>query len=160
MPIGKNALKRVSNNGYSNVTATAPDMENSEIVEVQAPVTEVKPEPKKVGRPAKKAEEETAPKRKPGRPAKKAEEKTEPKKVGRPPKKVAEETAPKRKPGRPPKSPEEKAASAKAAPKKNNTPKVNKPKVEAPEIKTVEETSHPDGFVKISCGMDMPAYLL
>ena len=127
MPIGKNALKRVSNNGYSNVTATAPDMENSEIVEVQAPVTEVKPEPKKVGRPAKKAEEETAPKRKPGRP---------------------------------PKSPEEKAASAKAAPKKNNTPKVNKPKVEAPEIKTVEETSHPDGFVKISCGMDMPAYLL
>ena len=143
MPIGKNALKRVSNNGYSGVNTSAPDMENSEIVEVQAPVTEVKPEPKKVGRPAKKAEE-----------------KSEPKKVGRPPKKAEEETAPKRKPGRPPKSPEEKAASAKAAPKKNNTPKVNKPKVEAPEIKTVEETSHPDGFVKISCGMDMPAYLL
>lgn len=32
MPIGKNALKRVTNNGYSNVKATAPDMQNSEIV--------------------------------------------------------------------------------------------------------------------------------
>ena len=28
MPIGKNALKRVTNNGYSNVTTSAPDMEN------------------------------------------------------------------------------------------------------------------------------------
>ena len=29
MPIGKNAIKRVSNNGYSNVKTVAPDMENS-----------------------------------------------------------------------------------------------------------------------------------
>ena len=29
MPIGKNAIKRVANNGYSNVKTTAPDMENS-----------------------------------------------------------------------------------------------------------------------------------
>jgi len=29
MPIGKNAIKRVTNNGYSNVKTTAPDMENS-----------------------------------------------------------------------------------------------------------------------------------
>ena len=31
MPIGKNSLKRVSNNGYSKVASSAPDMENSEI---------------------------------------------------------------------------------------------------------------------------------
>ena len=38
MPIGKNALKRV-NNGYSSVTTSAPDMENSEIAkEVKANV--------------------------------------------------------------------------------------------------------------------------
>lgn len=29
MPIGKNALKRVTNNGYSKVVTEAPDMENS-----------------------------------------------------------------------------------------------------------------------------------
>ncbi len=32
MPIGKNSIKRVANNGYSNVKTAAPDMENSEIV--------------------------------------------------------------------------------------------------------------------------------
>ncbi len=39
MPIGKNAIKRVANNGYSNVNTSAPDMENS--------VIEAKEEPKK-----------------------------------------------------------------------------------------------------------------
>ena len=29
MPIGKNAIKRVENNGYSKVKSEAPDMENS-----------------------------------------------------------------------------------------------------------------------------------
>ena len=45
MPIGKNALKRVENNGYSNVKSTAPDMENSVVVE-EVPV-EKKPVAKK-----------------------------------------------------------------------------------------------------------------
>ena len=31
MPIGKNSLKRVTNNGYSKVQTSSPDMENSEI---------------------------------------------------------------------------------------------------------------------------------
>ena len=31
MPIGKNAINRVKNNGYSNVETSAPDMENSVI---------------------------------------------------------------------------------------------------------------------------------
>ena len=33
MPIGKNAIKRVVNNGYSNVKTEAPDMENSTIAQ-------------------------------------------------------------------------------------------------------------------------------
>ena len=33
MPIGKNSIKRVTNNGYSKVASTAPDMENSVIEE-------------------------------------------------------------------------------------------------------------------------------
>lgn len=32
MPIGKNAVKRVENNGYSKVQSTAPDMENSHVI--------------------------------------------------------------------------------------------------------------------------------
>lgn len=40
MPVGKNALKRVTNNGYSKVAASAPDMENSEIVAKEEPKTE------------------------------------------------------------------------------------------------------------------------
>ena len=31
MPIGKNAINRVKNNGYSKVETSAPDMENSVI---------------------------------------------------------------------------------------------------------------------------------
>lgn len=44
MPIGKNALKRVTNNGYSKVAVSAPDMEHSEIVEniTEAPKKELK----------------------------------------------------------------------------------------------------------------------
>ena len=32
MPIGKNAINRVKNNGYSNVKTSAPDMENSHVI--------------------------------------------------------------------------------------------------------------------------------
>ncbi len=32
MPIGKNAIKRVENNGYSKVQTSAPDMENSNVI--------------------------------------------------------------------------------------------------------------------------------
>ena len=32
MPIGKNAIKRVENNGYSKVKTDAPDMENSHVI--------------------------------------------------------------------------------------------------------------------------------
>ena len=39
MPIGKNAIKRVENNGYSKVKTSAPDMENSHVI--AAPSKEV-----------------------------------------------------------------------------------------------------------------------
>lgn len=42
MPIGKNAIKRISNNGYSNVKTSAPDMENSEVSAEKIAVVEKK----------------------------------------------------------------------------------------------------------------------
>ena len=52
MPVGKNSLKRVTNNGYSKVTTAAPDMDNSVVVTPEEPkeeikVIEVKAAPKK-----------------------------------------------------------------------------------------------------------------
>ena len=37
MPIGKNSIKRVKNNGYSAVQTSAPDMENSTVIASPAP---------------------------------------------------------------------------------------------------------------------------
>ena len=56
MPIGENAIKRVKNNGYSQVQTSCPDMENSVIEEVKekAPVAEVSA-PKKQPAPQKQA---------------------------------------------------------------------------------------------------------
>ena len=52
MPVGKNSLKRVTNNGYSKVATTAPDMDNSVVVtpeetKEEIKVVEVKAAPKK-----------------------------------------------------------------------------------------------------------------
>ena len=55
MPIGKNAIKRVTNNGYLGVKSEAPDMENSVSVEKA-------PEKKEVAKPAPKAQAKSAPK--------------------------------------------------------------------------------------------------
>lgn len=59
MPVGKNALKRVTNNGYSKVAASAPDMENSEIV-----VRELKEEPVKISSVKVSPKSNTAPREK------------------------------------------------------------------------------------------------
>ena len=63
MPIGKNAIKRVKNNGYSNVETSAPDMENSVIANPDEQVVEVmvKPVEEKT---AKKATAKKAPAKK------------------------------------------------------------------------------------------------
>lgn len=70
MPIGKNAIKRVSNGGYSNVQTTAPDMENSVVAEEKvqeapkveeiAPVVEASPVVEKA---PKKTTKKAAPKK-------------------------------------------------------------------------------------------------
>lgn len=62
MPIGKNAIKRVSNSGYSNVQTSAPDMENSTIAKAEeAPkVEEPKIEAPKAEATAKEAPKKTA----------------------------------------------------------------------------------------------------
>ena len=55
MPVGKNSIKRVSNNGYSQVNTSAPDMENSTVIanispEVFEMVAPKKTAPKKSAR--------------------------------------------------------------------------------------------------------------
>ena len=60
MPIGKNSLKRVTNNGYSAVKTAAPDMENSTVVTEPTPVAETKPTTPNAEKPA--AKKATAPK--------------------------------------------------------------------------------------------------
>ncbi len=37
MPVGKNSIKRVTNNGYSKVASKAPDMENSTVIANPSP---------------------------------------------------------------------------------------------------------------------------
>ncbi|MDY3846219.1 MAG: hypothetical protein SOZ62_04855 [Eubacteriales bacterium] len=39
MPVGKNSIRRVANNGYSKVKTEAPDMENSKIVTIKKSTT-------------------------------------------------------------------------------------------------------------------------
>ena len=60
MPIGKNAIKRVENNGYSNVKTTAPDMVNSTVIGATAPEV-IKMVEKSVETQAPKKEAEVAP---------------------------------------------------------------------------------------------------
>lgn len=57
MPIGKNAIKRITNNGYSNVQASAPDMENS-VVEEKIKIVEKKTAEEKIA--VKKATPKTS----------------------------------------------------------------------------------------------------
>ena len=80
MPIGKNAIKRVENNGYSKVKTTAPDMENSNVI--------AKPDEQVVEKliaPVEKATEKKTAAKKPAAkkaPAKKTATKTAPAKDG------------------------------------------------------------------------------
>ena len=102
MPIGKNALKRVENNGYSKVKSTAPDMENSEVVEkVEAPVKAEEKAVKSAPAPKKTTAKKPAAKKAPAKkPAVKVEAKAEEKPAEKAPvakKPAAKKTAPKAK---------------------------------------------------------------
>jgi topoisomerase IA-like protein len=84
MPIGKNAIKRVENNGYSNVKTEAPDMVNSTVIGatseqvmnmVESQVENKVEEPKKEEVKKPSAKKTTAKKTVAKKPAKKSEEK-------------------------------------------------------------------------------------
>ncbi|MBR2965247.1 MAG: hypothetical protein IKC34_01710 [Clostridia bacterium] len=155
MPIGKNAIKRVSNNGYSNVKSTAPDMENS-VVEPVKPAAKKSTATKKTPTaksatvkktPAKTAETKKAPAK--AAEAKKAPAKSEAKKA---PTKAAE--APKKTP--------EKAAP-KASPKKTAPKKSMETEPELRPVRTLEKVTEKseareNGYVNL--GRELPVYLL
>ncbi len=63
MPVGKNSIKRVTNNGYSKVTSKAPDMENSTVIANPSPeVAKVMiPSSEKIASKKKAAKKNTAP---------------------------------------------------------------------------------------------------
>ena len=61
MPIGKSAIKRVADNGYSKVTSTAPDMENSTVIAKLDPQVEEKMLPKTEASAVKKPAAKKAP---------------------------------------------------------------------------------------------------
>ena len=60
MPIGKSAINRITNNGYSNTKTTAPDMENSTVLTNPSPevIEKMIPSAKKTAAP--KAEKKIA----------------------------------------------------------------------------------------------------
>ena len=77
MPIGKNALKRVTNNGYSNVAVSAPDMEHSTVEEVKEEPKKVAKAPKAAPKSATKSAPDKSSEKKPASPKVKPEEKAD-----------------------------------------------------------------------------------
>lgn len=133
MPIGKNAIKRVSNNGYSSVKSTAPDMENSVINEKKAEAPN-----------AEAAEKKTAPANKTSPKAGSAKEKAAPKAE------ASKAAAPK-------KAPAKKAAPKKSMEKEPTLFPVNTAKTVA--FKKEEKGARTgDGYINL--GGELPYYLL
>lgn len=134
MPIGKNSLKRVANNGYSNVKTEAPDMENSSVIANPAPqvVEMLEKEIAQV-----KAEKKTAAKKPAAKkPCAKAE--------------AAVSTA--KKSGAKAEKPTTKKSSAKA---EKPTAKAAEKTKSSPEKETAK-----DGFAYVNLGGELPYYLL
>lgn len=95
MPIGKNAIKRISNDGYSNVKTSAPDMENSTVDTEQEKINKEKKVEASVETPKKDAEKKTAPKKSATtKKSTKAEPKAEPKSDAKAAPKKSMETEP------------------------------------------------------------------
>lgn len=132
MPIGKNSLKRVTNNGYSNVKTEAPDMENSTVT-VEKPAQTEAPKAKKSSVTKKTAQTTKA----------------EPKKAEAPKSEPKKETA-------------KKAPAKKSAPKKSmesepdfSPVKTAQKVIEKP---ATEQKRQGDGYVNL--GGELPYYLL
>lgn len=138
MPIGKNAIKRVANNGYSSVKSTAPDMENSVINEKKAEAPKVEA-----------AEKKTAPANKTSPKAGSAKEKAA-SKAEAPKAEASKAEAPK-------KAPAKKAAPKKSMEKEPTLSPVNTAKTVA--FKKEEKGARTgDGYINL--GGELPYYLL
>ena len=151
MPIGKNAIKRVSNNGYSNVKTEAPDMENSAVAKPEKPAEKKSTTSKKA--PAKKpTEAKSAPKKAD------ATKKTAPKKTAETAKKT--ESATKKTAT---KATAEKKSAPKASPKKTAPKKSMESEPELRPVRTLEkitEKSEEREVGYVNFGRELPIYLL
>lgn len=138
MPIGKNAIKRVANNGYSNVKSSSPDMENS-VVEQEAEQ-------------AMSVAERTAPEKKPvPKKTPKAEApNVKEKKLDAPKVEEKKADAPK------------KAPTKKAAPKKSleSEPALSPVNTAKTVVGKKEEASKRTGDGYVNLGGELPYYLL
>ena len=143
MPIGKNSLKRVANNGYSNVKTEAPDMENSSVIANPAPqvVEMLEKEIAQV-----KAEKKTAAKKPAAKkPCAKAEATVS----------TAKKSSAKAE------KPTAKAEAAVSTAKKSGA-KAEKPTAKAAEKTNIspEKETAKDGFAYVNLGGELPYYLL
>ena len=137
MPIGKNAIKRVENNGYSKVKTSAPDMENSHVI--AAPDKQVV---EKLVAPVEKATaaKTAAKKATATKPAAKTAAKSSAKPAAKAPAKETEKTPVK--------------ATKKSA---TGSSSVKKTTVQKTVTKPVEKKN---GFARVELGSSMPYYLL
>jgi hypothetical protein len=141
MPIGKNAIKRVENNGYSKVKTSAPDMENSHVIaSPDKQVVEKLIAPVEKATAEKAAAKKACAAKKPATTAKKTAVKAATKPAAEAP---VKETA------KAPVKTTKKAATGSSSAKKATTQKTaNKP------------AESKDGFVRVELGKGMPYYLL
>lgn len=137
MPIGKNAIKRVENNGYSKVKTSAPDMENSHVI--AAPDKQVV---EKLVAPVEKATaaKTAAKKATATKPAAKTAAKSSAKPAAKAPAKETTKT--------PVKATKKSAAGSSS---------VKKTTVQKTTTKPVEKKN---GFARVELGSSMPYYLL
>ena len=146
MPLGRDSIKRVKNNGYTRISTSAPDMENSSIAEpVEMPVIVV-------DIPVLESEPVKTPKK--ATPKKKSEPKqSEPKQQE--PKKV--EPAPKKKTSAKKKAEPETATKTKRKTAKKTT--VTNSEIPTP-TEVAETVARREGEGYINLGGSLPIYLL
>lgn len=157
MPIGKNAIKRVENGGYSKVQTSAPDMENSSVVEasvvalsettVSAPA-----KPKRGRKPKAIGANETLVAEKEEKREKPVEKKPEAVNV------KPEEPVKSRR-GRPPKS---EKPETQPKPEETKADKVRKKPGRKPGFKPLQKSveNRKNGFERIEVGTELPYWLL
>lgn len=161
MPIGKNAIKRVENNGYSNVKSSAPDMENSEIV---APAVSAEAEGRKDAPVQETAQAQPLPEKtgkKRGRPAKTGNSgKDEPKEPAVKKEKAVAEKAATDKKAVADKAEKKDAGDKKGEVNKKRAPRGARKAAAKPSAAGNRAKKEKNGFERIEVGGEMPYWLL